>query len=60
MKRPTVAVTSVLAVATGVVGLFFTEWSPPATTTGARPASPSARTVVPVLGIGRVGLEGTF
>jgi len=55
-----VAVTSVLGAVTGVVGLFFTEWSPPATTSGARPASPSARTVAPVLEIGRVGLEGTF
>ena len=55
-----VAVTSVLGVATGVVGLFFTQWSSPATVAGAQPAPARTLSVVPVLGIGQAGLAGAF
>jgi hypothetical protein len=61
-----VAVTSGLAVATGVVGLFFTQWplsASSASASGARavPASSAGSpAVAAVLGIGQAGLEGTF
>ena len=53
-----IAVTSVFAVTTGVVGLFFTQWSSPVGTTAAR-THPAPR-VGPVLGWRLAGLEGTF
>ena len=62
-----VAVTSGLAVATGVVGLFFTNWSSSASpsassasATGARAVPASSPHVAAVFGIGQAGLEGTF
>jgi hypothetical protein len=55
-----IAVTTGVAGATGIIGLFFTQWSPPATTAGVRAAPASAPIVVPSLGIGRAGVEGTF
>jgi hypothetical protein len=53
-----IAVTSVFAVATGVVGLFFTQWSSPVGTAAARTHPVAA--VGPVLGWRLAGLEGTF
>jgi hypothetical protein len=54
-----IAATAAVAGATAVIGLFFTQWSPPAATAGVRvPAS--GPIVVPSIGIGRAGVEGTF
>ncbi|HEX3772073.1 MAG TPA: hypothetical protein VHV30_14455, partial [Polyangiaceae bacterium] len=56
-----IGVTSVLAVATAVVGVFFTQWSP------VRPAAPSAggprgtvEALAPHVEVGPAGVEGTF
>ena len=53
-----VGVTSGVAAVTAIVGLFFTQWSSGGATAGTHSAP--ARAVVPVLGIGQAGLEGTF
>ncbi|HTB75821.1 MAG TPA: hypothetical protein VK762_21375 [Polyangiaceae bacterium] len=53
-----IGITSGVAAATAIVGLFFTQWPATAATAGARPAG--APRVAPVLGIGRAGLEGAF
>jgi hypothetical protein len=55
-----IAVTTGVAGATGIIGLFFTQWSPPVATAGVRAAPASGPIVVPSLGIGRAGVEGTF
>jgi hypothetical protein len=47
-----VGVTSGLAVATAIVGVFFTQWSAERSTVGVR--------VAPLLGIGQAGVEGSF
>jgi hypothetical protein len=50
-----IAVTSGVAAATAIVGIFFTQWSAP-TPAGAGPAP----RLSPVVGFDRIGLEGTF
>jgi hypothetical protein len=55
-----IAVTTGVAAATAVVGLFFTQWSPPAATAGARAVRTSRPFVVPTVGIGGAGVEGSF
>ena len=52
-----IAVTSVFAATTAVVGLFFTQWSAPAAKAGAAASAPA---VLPVVGWRQAGLEGTF
>jgi hypothetical protein len=54
-----IAVTSGVAAATAIVGLLFTQWSPPAATAGVGASARRPR-VAPILGIGAAGLEGTF
>jgi hypothetical protein len=51
-----IAVTSGFAAATAVIGIFLTQWSPPAATTRAR----VVRARVPTVGIGGAGVEGSF
>ncbi len=60
------ATTGVLAVVTAVVGVFFTEWSDPASRPAGSPVGASGGPgtsglrVVPTLGMGAVGAQGTF
>ncbi len=53
-----IGVTSGVAAVTAIVGLFFTQWSPAVATVGTHAAP--APVLVPVLGLGHAGLEGTF
>ena len=55
-----IAVTIGVAAATAVVGLFFTQWSPPAATAGSRGIRASGPILAPVVGIGSAGVEGSF
>jgi hypothetical protein len=54
-----IAVTSAVAAGTAVIGLFFTQWTPPAATARAvvRASGPS---IAPTVGIGGAGVEGSF
>ncbi len=55
-----IAATSVVGAATAVIGLFFTEWSSPTRSAGARTTPGAAPLVAPFVGIREAGLEGTF
>jgi hypothetical protein len=55
-----IAVTSGVAAATAVIGLFFTEWSPPAATARARAVGAKGHKVSLTVGIGGAGVEGSF
>jgi hypothetical protein len=52
------ATTGALALATAVVGVFFTEWSGPVATSSRR--GTSGLCIFPTVGVGAVGAEGTF
>jgi hypothetical protein len=66
-----IGVTSGLAVASAIVGVFFTEWSATSPASSASPASPSrpagaagraggGARVTPVIGFGEAGIAGSF
>jgi hypothetical protein len=58
------AATGGVAALTAVVGVFFTEWPGASHTglvrSGLRPSGSAHPQLAPVLGIGQVGVEGTF
>jgi hypothetical protein len=55
-----IGVTAGLGVATGVIGLFFTRWSSPSTSIATPTATVSGVSIVPTVGLGGGGVEGTF
>jgi hypothetical protein len=55
-----IGVSAGLGVATGVIGLFFTRWSSPSTSIATPTATVSGVSVVPTVGPGSAGVEGTF
>lgn len=57
-----IGLTAGVGAATAVVGLFFTQWSSPATasTGGGHPVPPAAVLVAPFVGWREAGVEGTF
>jgi len=53
-------VTAAIGVATGVIGTFFTQWSSTPTATATPTATVSGVSIVPLVGPGTAGVEGTF
>jgi hypothetical protein len=55
-----IGVTAGLGVATGVIGLFFTRWSSASASIATPTATVSGVSIVPTVGPGSAGVEGTF
>jgi hypothetical protein len=55
-----IGVTAGLGVATGIIGLFFTRWASPSTSIATPTATVSGVSIVPTVGLGGGGVEGTF